>query len=362
MTWIRPALLGFLLLLVGAAPAQATLLVRSDGNGLLVQDQSGLADSVAIISGAENGGANAAIGYVVINSNARDIFKFDMQVGCHNYPGESGDERAWCFRGSPIFNIQLGGGTDGLNMTNAPVGEASVAGGELHDDLVGHAGVDHLHGQGGEDVLMGLAGNDELDGDENSDRLDGGDGNDSLDGAGGSDVILGGNGADTLLGGAANDAITSKEPSGIVAVADTVNCGNGTDFLEADLKDLKPVACEEVNVSAVDETPHVVLPRKVLSVSRSGETRVPLRCPSGVKDLGCKGTLQLNVPRAGKSGAQASPKRSYRISAGARKTVTLQLGRKARKLGKNRRGILRSIEKGLKGPKTTVRNPKLRLR
>ena len=53
MTWIRRLALPAALLLLGlaAAPANATLLVRSDGAGLLVKDKNGLDDRVRINNG-----------------------------------------------------------------------------------------------------------------------------------------------------------------------------------------------------------------------------------------------------------------------------------------------------------------------
>ena len=90
-----------------------------------------------------------------------------------------------------------------------------------------------------------------------------------------------------------------------------------------------------------------------------------LRCPRGVRSLGCNGRLQLRLGRASSSaGASRSRRVRYRIRAGRRKTVTLKLSsgdvRALRR--KSRRGVLTSVEKGRKGPKTTIRNPRLRLR
>ena len=82
-----------------------------------------------------------------------------------------------------------------------------------------------------------------------------------------------------------------------------------------------------------------------------------------MKTLGCNGPLQLRLD--GRSaGASRSSKVRYRIRAGRAKTVALRLGtRDVRRLrGRSRRGVLMSVEKGRKGPKTTIRNPRLRLR
>src|SRR3954463_15446997 len=63
---------------LAAAPAQATLLVKSDSTGLLVQDKNGIGDRVLISSGTQGGNPV----YVVTNQNAFDIFKFDRRDNC----------------------------------------------------------------------------------------------------------------------------------------------------------------------------------------------------------------------------------------------------------------------------------------
>ncbi len=73
---MRALLVTGTLLLAMAAPAQATLLVRSDGGGLLVQDKNGLSDQVFI------GKPDSSSEFEVNNQNSLDLFKFDRQVGC----------------------------------------------------------------------------------------------------------------------------------------------------------------------------------------------------------------------------------------------------------------------------------------
>lgn len=357
MTRIRNLALPLALALLGAAatPAHATLLVRSDGNGLLVQDKNGLNDDVTISLDFRDGQP----AHNVSNGNfGTDIFLFDTQTGCTG----DGAQSVVCFRNGPIMRVVLLGGNDKLNMTTARVGESVVGGASGNDKLTGHAGKDTMNGGLGEDTLKGLAGNDTLDGAENPDRLEGGDGNDTLLGQGNSDSLFGGKGDDVLRGGAGNDFIDSKEPVGTTAVDDGVDCGNGSDTVEADLKDSIQSDCENVDRSPVGETPHVDILGKTLRVSSSGRVGVRLRCPRGVRSLGCRGRLQLRVGRS--AGSSRSRRVRYAIRAGRRKTVTLTLtSRDVRKLrGKRRRGILTSVERGRIGPKTTIRNPRLRLR
>ena len=107
----RLALVVVLVLLgLGAVPAHATLIVKSDGDGLLVTDKNGLSDDVRIFAGPHGGQP----GYHVRNGNAGDIFKFHAEVGCA--VASSLDEVATCSRNGPKINVQLAGGNDFLSM------------------------------------------------------------------------------------------------------------------------------------------------------------------------------------------------------------------------------------------------------
>jgi hypothetical protein len=344
-----------LILGLAAAPAQATLLVRSDGTGLLVQDKNGLSDRVTVAAEILEG----RTAYRIKNDNLADFFRYDTQAGCR----EADQFDATCDRNGPQMNVVLVGGNDILDLRPAPAGQSSVAAGPGNDGVEGNPGRDQVHGGTGEDRVKGNGGNDTLDGEENADHLEGGSGNDTLEGEGSSDALFGDRGDDVLRGGAGNDFIESREPEGSTAVDDGVDCGNGLDRVDADLEDSVQADCEEVDEGAVGETPNVILPAKALRVSRTGRARVRLRCPRGVRSLGCKGRLQLRV---GGSRSSRSRKVRYKIRAGRRKTVTLKLTRRdvrsIRRRGRRARGILTSVEKGRKGPKTTRRNPRLRLR
>jgi hypothetical protein len=363
MNWIRPAVLTALVLLVGAAPAQATLLIRSDGNGFLLQDTNGLNDDVRIGPDTMDG----RTAYRISNGNPLDIFAFGVSTGCR----QVNPIGATCFRNGPAFSVLLVGGADILDMHDAPIGESAISGGSGDDKLKGHEGKDVIAGGPGEDELKGLAGGDTLDGAENADRLEGGSGNDTLEGEDGADVLFGGLGADILRGNPGNDFIDSKEPEGTTAVADEIGCGGNTDTLVADLKDVVPASCENVEQSPVGETPNVTILGEALRVSPTGEVKAGLRCPRGVKKLGCNGTLQLGIARSASRGAQSSRSRkvAYEINAGKHKLVTLQLTdkdvarlRRRQDQGKRTRGILTSVEKGKIGRKTTIRQARLKLR
>jgi hypothetical protein len=354
MKSLRPVLLALVLLALGAAPAHATLLVRSDGAGLLISDKHNLDDFV--ILGFES------TQYKIESFNPFDVFKFDRQAGCSG----SGSV-ARCARNGPVMSVVLAGGNDELTLGAVPAGELSVAAGSGNDKVFGHSGRDSLNGGTGNDEFSGTGGNDSLAGREDSDILRGGTGNDSLRGEPGFDSLFGNAGTDTLDGGSGNDFFDAKEPVGTTAQKDTIACGDGSDRVEADLQDVFVLLgeCEERSISAVGETPLVRIGRGTLRVRPSGRVRVRLRCPGGVGTLGCKGRLSLRLDRRG---ARRTQKR-YRIRAGRRKTVTLRLSRGSvrtlrsrQRRGRRTRGVLASVERGRKGRKTAVRNPRLRLR
>jgi len=358
MKRFRPVLLALfvpVLLAVGAAPAQATLLVRSDGAGLLISDKHNLDDSVVLnFEGSQ---------YKIESFNPLDVFKFDKQAGC----GGGSGSVARCARNGPVMSVVLAGGNDHLTVGGVPAGEMSVAGSSGNDKVFGHGGRDSLNGGTGDDELTGFGGNDSLVGREDSDILRGSTGNDTLRGESGFDSLFGGDGTDSLNGSFGNDFFDAKEPVGSTALRDTITCGDGFDRVEADLKDVFTLVgeCEERSVSAVGETPLVRIGRGTLRVRSSGRVRVRLRCPRGVGSLGCKGRLSLRLDRRG----ARRVRKSYEIRRGRSKTVTLRISRGSvrslrsrQRRGRRTRGVLGSVERGRKGRKTAVRNPLLRLR
>ncbi|MDX6614965.1 MAG: hypothetical protein QOD60_56, partial [Solirubrobacterales bacterium] len=81
--------------------------------------------------------------------------------------------------------------------------------------LLGGPGNDTLNGTLFQDVIVGSAGNDTIDAKAADDALCGGSGNDTL---------TGGTGQDQIFGDAGNDTVLAKD-----GVADTIDCGPGTD-------------------------------------------------------------------------------------------------------------------------------------
>src|SRR4051794_12072567 len=106
MTRIRLLALPAVLVLVAvcAVPAHATLLIRSDGNGLFVQDKNNLNDDLEIGTGAHFGDPG---NYALRNRNGLDFHKWDAGVGCRQGSTDF-DEHASCFRNGPQMNILLG--------------------------------------------------------------------------------------------------------------------------------------------------------------------------------------------------------------------------------------------------------------
>ena len=394
--------------LLAAAPADATLLVKSDSTGLLVQDKNGLGDRVEIVATTQNGNPV----YVVFNNNAFDIFKFDRQAGCS---AGSTDNRVVCQKISTKLNLAMAGGDDRVDVASSGAASASVNLGTGDDEYDGVSGPDNVFATTGDDTVRTGAGNDDINpGTESGgfDSINAGAGNDSITEGGpssghlaaqggdgddeivlfsgstkdvqvlagsGNDRIVTGEGDDEIFAGLGEDTVSSGKGADEIAVRedsnpsfrDTVNCGFGQDGVFADLKDSVSLVtnprggtCEEVDRAPVGETPHVKLPAARLRVSASGIVRARLRCPRGVRRLGCKGSLQLAVARAARRSADVSRSRKvrYRIRAARSRTVAVKLSRRdlrALRSRRGRRGVLVSVEAGRIGLKTTVRNPRL---
>jgi Ca2+-binding RTX toxin-like protein len=329
------ALTAFAVLGLFAAPAQATLLVRSDGAGLLIQDKNGISDHADVFN------VNSGTAFRVRNLNDLDIFKFDRQTGC----SEHSSFEVTCERHTNKINVVLAGGNDDFSI-GAP-SPASVNAG---------SGSDRIFSSTGADTISSFSGDDEI----NS-----GGGNDNLDGGEGADEIQAGQGVDVLEDPGGNDALYAREAAGTTPIADTVKCGPGTDFAQGDLKDIVSSTCENKDIAPVGEHNVKLLSARTVRVAMNGAAVARLRCPRANGRRGCDGRLQLAVGRGGGGArASASPRVHYRIRAGGTRSVALRLrAADLRRLRAGlRRGVLTSVEKGIIGPKTTVRTPRLVLR
>src|SRR5687767_7586002 len=81
-------------------------------------------------------------------------------------------------------------------------------------------------------TVLGGPGADRVTSGGSGDELSGGEGNDALDGGPGDDVVSGDQGVDTLAGGPGSDRIAARDGE-----ADAVNCGDGSDTVDADTVD-----------------------------------------------------------------------------------------------------------------------------
>ena len=173
----------------------------------------------------------------------------------------------------------------GTQQTTGTAGDDTIFGTPGLDAITGLDGADCIDGRGNYDTLDGGPGNDLLilgdadpsgttgtptsTGGDGDDRLIGGTGGDELDGGPGFDVLSGGPGNDGLVdggrrpteadrveGGPGNDTIVSNNGSDAIVAAegddriraangqvDAIDCGEGTDKVDADLTD-ELIGCE----------------------------------------------------------------------------------------------------------------------
>ncbi len=119
-----------------------------------------------------------------------------------------------------------------------------VGGGHGADTMTGNGGRNVFGGGEGDDVLAGAGGDDHLVGGSGADKLTGGDGQDLLGGEDGDDMLDGGAGVDRYYGDSVSACIAYSCPSGRDDIRardgerEEINCGPGTDTLEADAVDV----------------------------------------------------------------------------------------------------------------------------
>jgi len=183
-------------------------------------------------------------------------------------------------------SVMLACGAALAATVNGDAASNTITGTDATDVLYGYGGDDNISGGSSADRMFGGEGNDQLfgtdkyqsgvtdretDSVDGSDRLEGELGDDMVVGASGADTLRGGPGADTLIEGPANDAAqdtVEADPTSFTngpppesanwndninvasspARKDYVNCGPGTDEVEADALDVINANCETVNV------------------------------------------------------------------------------------------------------------------
>ncbi len=304
-------LMAFLTFAISAGSASAAVKVSSDPQtGLLVEG-----DNAGSFMRAE---IKAPGPFSIYRLSSSRVLTFGP--GCVSE--RAGDFFAECRRQGPRPRFFLRGGNDELDLGGPRVNPSSFL-----------------------DGIRVAAGN-------GNDKLFGGDGADRLNGEDGNDTIVGGRGADNLIGGDGNDRIFAND-----GIADGIFCGAGEDSVDVDLKDPqvtdKTRQCENVIEKAVEEGPATRVSKRTRKLRRGRKVRVRLFCPEALtKD--CEGRASLKLV---KRGSRSPSKKSYDIEPGKSELVTLRINRReARRVrSRRRRAIVKAVEQGDHGPKTTIR-------
>ena len=111
-------------------------------------------------------------------------------------------------------------GGSGFSDINGNQGNDTISGGAGGEWVVGGKDNDFLFGEGGNDIVLGNLGADWCDGGDGNDTVRGGQENDIILGAGGDDWLSGDRGDDTLTGGFGADIFHSFGDAGVDRVTD----------------------------------------------------------------------------------------------------------------------------------------------
>lgn len=186
----------------------------------------------------------------------------------------------------------------------------------------GAPGVFTLRGNGGADTLRAVG----------SPRT-------SMDPGPGRDVVSGADGQDSI--------------ASVDGERDKVTCGGAVDRLFSDLRDPISVDCEGVSQGDRREGPNVSVLTRTARVARAGLLRVRLACPRSVR-IGCRGRLAARLDRRA---ARFGARQPYALRPGGSTVVAVSLpsGQAAAARRPGARVRVRSVERGVHGPKTTQR-------
>ena len=183
--------------------------------------------------------------------------------------------------------------------------------------------------------------------------------NDQLFGSTGPDVLEGGLGVDSFKGNGGADTFLLRD-----GVRDNSFCIDSNDTVDKDLLDpfifncvllqLRPgivIPTQLVTIGAIDEGPNVRIARGRLRIDRSGHVRVKLSCPAALPRR-CAGRLTL---RAATRRARLLGSRRYRVRPGKRRTLVVDLGKRAQRRAQRRGYVfVEAVERGVHGLKTTL--------
>ena len=229
----------------------------------------------------------------------------------------------------------------------------AVGGGHGADTMTGTGAGNVFGGGEGDDVLTGAGGDDHLVGASGADKLTGGDGQDLLGGESGDDTLDGGSGVDRYYGDSVSACIAYSCPSGRDDIRardgerEEINCGPGTDTLEAD-----PADVIYDSVTLVDQCEGYTGPptaggpsgapgasarfavagakvdrrgRIVVRFSAPGPGRVTVRASARVPRRIAVGAASRSVSRAGKATLTVKPSRAAKRALRSRGRVTATL-------------------------------------
>jgi hypothetical protein len=282
-TGMRPILIAFaacLLLAAGAAPASAARVERLE---TVIQYSAAAGDVVDVFLAGNPanvarpsrslffrrnaGGTAPAAGTGCINQISQVRCQLSIATLLRVTTLEGDDKidvsgAAAPFDSSLPSELRTGDGAD--TLTGGPPVDTMFAGAG-DDRLAGGGGADQLHGEGGDDVFTGLDDADVVDGGPGTDLLDlsavGAGMRISLDGVA-NDGALGATAAvsvehvrgtataDQLVGGDGRNELRGEGGDDLIVVrgggADLVDCGPGTDRVEADVADFV-TSCEFID-------------------------------------------------------------------------------------------------------------------
>ena len=204
----------------------------------------------------------------------------------------------------------------------------AVGGGHGADTMTGNGARNVFGGGEGDDVLTGAGGDDHLVGGSGADRLTGGEGQDLLGGESGDDTLDGGTGVDRYYGDSVSACIAYSCPSGRDDIhaqdgeREEINCGPGTDTLEAD-----PIDVIYDSVTLVDQCEgHTGAPASPSGAS-GGTARFAV---AGAKvDRRGRIVVRFTAPGPGKATVRASANlsRSIRMTVGSASRTVSRAGK-----------------------------------
>jgi hypothetical protein len=350
--------------------------VQVSGGRVLVTAAAGEVNDLVIIGEDSPEGDS----FVVVRENGPTPLTFG--TGCTASPVPNAPPQAFCLGVPPRVTASLGDRDDRVTnqlRSRVQAGGALVeaelianlgTGNDLLDSLEsfpslpGNGARDQIEGGGGGDVMRLGGREDFANGGGGNDRIEGGGERDSISGGSEDDMIDGDLGDDSLRGDSGRDIIGPLRerpetifcsqpgrprsfPCGIRHFVDNppddgfdfveggsdgdllstsdgradqrAQCGTGTDVVEIDLVDPRPLAsaaCETVGEGARDQHPLTQIRTGRARVSRAGRVRVNIQCAPRRR---CAGRLTL------RRGGRTLASRRYSFRAGRRASIALRL-------------------------------------